>query len=82
MKVDEVYFWTDSKICHWWIKFADKEWKAWVENDTNAIRALTDINFWRFVSGDCNPSDIGTRLGNLLIWKVMYCFRMDFLFCC
>ena len=43
VKVDEVYFWTDSEICLCWIKSVDKELKAWVENRTNAIRALTDI---------------------------------------
>ena len=31
VKVDEVYLWTDSEICLWWIKSVDKEWKAWVE---------------------------------------------------
>ena len=63
LKVDEVYFWTDSEICVWWIKSVDKEWKAWMENKTNAIRALTNIDLRRFVPGDCNPSDIGTRKG-------------------
>ena len=63
LKVDEVYFWTDCEICVWWIKSVDKEWKAWMENKTNAIRALTNIDLRRFVPGDCNPSDIGTRKG-------------------
>ena len=76
VKVDEVYFWTDSEICLCWIKSVDKEWKAWVENRANAIRSLTDIDLWRFVPGDCNPSDIATRKGdfvdlgsNALFWN-------------
>ena len=76
MKVDEVYFWTDSEIFLWWIKSVDKEQKAWIDNRTNAIRALTDIDSWRFVPGDCNTSDIGTRKGdfvdlgsNVLFWN-------------
>ena len=76
VKVDAVYFWKDSEICLWWIKSVDKEWKAWMENRTNAIRALTDIDLWRFVLGDCNPSDIATRKGdfvdlgsNALFWN-------------
>ena len=66
VKVDKVYFWTDSEICLWWIKSVDKEWKAWVENRTNAIRTLTDIDIWRFVPGDRNPSDIATRKGDFV----------------
>ena len=76
VKVDEVYFWTDSEICLWWIKSVDKEWKAWVENRTNATLALTDIDLRQFVPGDCNPSDIATRKGdfvdlgsNALFWN-------------
>ena len=76
VKVDEVYCWTDSEICLWWVKPADKGWKAWVENRTNAIRVLTDIDLWQFVPGDCNPSDIATRKGgfvdlgsNALFWN-------------
>ena len=30
------------------------------------IRALTDIGLWRFVLGDCNSSDIGTRKGGFV----------------
>ena len=76
VKVDEVYFWTDSEIFLCWIKSVDKEWKVWVENRANAIRSLTDIDLWRFVPGDCNPSDIATRNGdfvdlgiNALFWN-------------
>ena len=76
VKVDEVYFWTDSEIYLWWINSVVKESKAWVENRTNAIRALTDIDLWRFVPNDCNPLDVATRkagfvdLGsNALFWN-------------
>ena len=76
VKINGVYFWTDSEICPWWIKSVDKKGKAWVENRINAIRALADIDLWRFVPGDCNPSDIGTRKGdfvdlgsNVLFWN-------------
>ena len=65
---------TDSEICLWWIKSVYKEWKAWVENRTNAIRVLTDIDLWRFMPGNCNPSDIGTRKGDFvdLVSKVLF----------
>ena len=42
VKVDEVYFWTDSEI--WWVKSVDKKWMASVDNKANAIRSLTDID--------------------------------------
>lgn len=48
------------------IKTVDKEWKAWVENRTNVIHALTKIDLWIFVCGECNSSDIGTRKGDLV----------------
>ena len=66
VKVAEVHFWTDSEICFWWIKSVDKERKAWLENRTNSICALTDIDLQRFVPGDCNPSDIGTLKGDFV----------------
>ena len=76
VKVDEIFYWTDSEICLCWIKSINKEWKAWVENRVNKIRALTDIDSWRFVPGECNPSDIGTRekdfvglQSNALFWN-------------
>ena len=28
VKVDKIYFWTDSEVCLRWIKSVDKEWKA------------------------------------------------------
>ena len=84
VKVDAVYFWKDSDMCLWWIKSVDKERKAWMENRTNAIRALTDIDLWRFVLGDCNPSDIATRKGdfvdlgsNALFWNGPYYLLLD-----
>ena len=47
-----------------------------MENRKKAIRALTDIDLWRFVPGDCNPTDIATRKGgfvdlgsNALFWN-------------
>ena len=67
-----------------WIKSVNKEWKAWVENRANAIRSLTDIDLWRFVPGDCNPSDIATRKGdfvdlasNALFWNGPSFFMLD-----
>ena len=70
-----------SEIYLWWIKSAVKARKAWVDNRRNAIRALTDIGLWRFVPGEHNSSDIGTRKGIiLLILEVMYYFGMDPIF--
>ena len=65
VKVDEVYFWTNSEICLWWIKSVDKELKAWIESRANDILTLTDIDLWRLVPGDCNPPDTGSRKGDL-----------------
>ena len=50
-----------------------------MENRTNPIRALTDIDLWRFVPGDCNPSDIATKKEDF-VDLVMHCFGMDHLF--
>ena len=49
------------EICFWWIKSVDTEWKVRVENWANAIHALTDVDLWKFVPGNCNTSDIGTK---------------------
>ena len=47
-----------------------------MENRKKAVRALNDIDLWRFVPGDCNPTDIATRKGgfvdlgsNALFWN-------------
>ena len=37
-----------------------------MENRTNVIHALTKIDLWIFVCGECNSSDIGTRKGDLV----------------
>ena len=65
-KDDEVFFLNDSGICLCWIKSVDKEWKAWVENKTNAIRVLTDLGLWRSLPGGCNPLDSATRKGEFV----------------
>ena len=84
VKVDKIYFWTDSEICLWWNNSVDKKWKAWVKNRTNAICALTDIDLWQFVPGDCNPSDIATRKedfvdlrSNALFWNGLSFLMLD-----
>ena len=53
-------------------------------NRANAIRYLTDIDLWRFVPGDCNPSHIATRKGdfvdlgsNALFWNGPSFFMLD-----
>ena len=76
VRVDKVYFQTDFEVCLWQIKSVDKEWKALVENKANAVHALADIGFWRFVPGEYTPLDTGTSKGdfagfggNVLFWN-------------
>ena len=72
------------EICFWWIRSVDKEWKVWVENWANAIHALTDVDLWKFVPGNCNASDIGTKKtdfvdfgSNALFWNGLSVLLFD-----
>ena len=52
--------WTDSEICLHWIFGVDKQWKIWIENRVNKIRAAKCDN-WRYVPSKLNPADIPTK---------------------
>ena len=49
-------YFTDSKVSLYWIKGQEKEWKQFVQNRVNQIRALTSTNQWEHCAGTENPA--------------------------
>lgn len=57
----KVYYWTDSKITHYWVKGSTKRWKKFVANRVTEINALADSNSWYHCSRKDNHADLLTR---------------------
>ena len=58
---DNVYYWCDSQIALAWIKSANKEFKAFIENSVTEIRKNRIIENWHYFKTIENPSDLTTR---------------------
>ena len=58
---DQVYYWTDSHVCLYWINSLPKAFKAYVANRASEIRRNTDASQWRHVPTADNPADVATR---------------------
>lgn len=54
------HFWTDSSVVLCWVKKREP-WKTFVGNRVTEIRALSDVEAWRWVPGALNPADVLTR---------------------
>ena len=59
--ISDIFCWTDSMICLYWIKNANKVYEKFIQNRLCKIRALYDINFWKYVESSRNPADIVSR---------------------
>ena len=61
MKPDSETFWTDSKVVLGYISNLDKKFHMFVTNRIQAIHDLSQVEQWRYVPTDENPSDDGSR---------------------
>ena len=52
---------TDSMVALYWIQGVHKEWKQFVQNRVNEIRALVLPDCWSHCRGHDNPADIPSR---------------------
>ncbi|UYV79361.1 hypothetical protein LAZ67_17002296, partial [Cordylochernes scorpioides] len=60
-KIDEQFYWTDSKIVLAWITSESKKWQIFVANRVAKIQDLTAAHSWQYISGKQNPADLATR---------------------
>ncbi|UYV71018.1 hypothetical protein LAZ67_8001422 [Cordylochernes scorpioides] len=60
-KIDEQFYWTDSKIVLEWITSESKKWQIFVANRVAKIQDLTAAHSWQYISGKQNPADLATR---------------------
>ncbi|UYV65529.1 hypothetical protein LAZ67_3004603, partial [Cordylochernes scorpioides] len=61
IKIDEQFYWTDSKIVLAWITSESKKWQIFVANRVAKIQDLTAAHSWQYISGKQNPADLATR---------------------
>lgn len=60
-EIDEVAYYTDSKVVLGYIQNESKRFYVYVANTVQAIRSLSTPNQWRYVETDQNPADLATR---------------------
>ena len=58
---ENIYYWTDSKNCLYWINTPACSVKTFVANRVGEIQNRTEISSWRHIPGELNPADIATR---------------------
>ena len=61
LKVDAMFFWSDSQIALWWIWGVNKEFKQFIENRVVEIRRLTKPTQGNHCPTESNPADICSR---------------------
>jgi hypothetical protein len=59
--VDQVYFWTDSKIVLGYINNDVKRYKIFVANRVQQIRNISSREMWQYIPSEENPADIASR---------------------
>lgn len=65
LNFDDCYYWTDSMVVWYWIHSETKRYKQFVANRLNEILELTETKRWKWLPGDMNVSDDGTRFGTV-----------------
>ena len=60
VNITKVVSWSDSKVALWWIKSVNKKLKLWVENTLSEIQENVGVDYWCYVSTECNPIDRAT----------------------
>ena len=61
MRIDGLWFWTDSSICLNWLKLPPNTWKTFVANSVSEIQHFTAGCKWKHVAGIENPADLVSR---------------------
>nr|XP_029729633.1 uncharacterized protein LOC109398938 [Aedes albopictus] len=56
-----VWYWSDSMVVLYWLRFPPQAWKTFVSNRVSDIQILTHGSKWRHVSGMENPADLVSR---------------------
>ena len=56
--ISNLYCWTDSTDCFYWITSRNKVWFRFVQNRVKEIRENIPNALWRFCPGADNPADI------------------------
>ena len=69
LKVNEEFYFSDSKTALCWVKNREGRFKQFVEKRATTIRETTDPSRWDHVKGIENPADITTRAINPLELK-------------
>ncbi|GFX39395.1 DNA-binding protein HEXBP [Trichonephila clavipes] len=60
------FFWTDSTAVHYWIKNKENL-GTFVDNTVKEINQLSTTEMWRHVPGQCNSSDLPSKVCTLKI---------------
>ncbi|XP_056597979.1 uncharacterized protein LOC130433119 [Triplophysa dalaica] len=61
LKIDQEYFWTDSKVVLGYINNEARRFHVFVANRVQRIRETSDPAQWYYVDSDSNPADHASR---------------------
>lgn len=61
LSIDQIYFWSDSKIALQYIVNETRRFHTYVANRVAEIRDTTDPKLWRHCPGKSNPADCASR---------------------
>ena len=61
LTIDEVVYYTDSKVVLGYINNESKRFYVYVANRVQLIRNLSEPHQWRYIQTDENPADLATR---------------------
>jgi Pao retrotransposon peptidase/Family of unknown function (DUF5641)/Protein of unknown function (DUF1759) len=61
LTVDDIYFWTDSKIVLGYINNEVRRYKIFVANRVQRIRNNSPFEKWHYIPSSDNPADIASR---------------------
>ena len=61
LKIDKVFFWSDSMTVLGYIRNTTSRYKSFVANRLAVIQDLTEVHQWHHVDGTLNPADLASR---------------------
>lgn len=61
LKIDQEYFWTDSKVVLGYINNEARRFHVFVANRVQRIREMTDPEQWHYIDSEQNPADHASR---------------------
>lgn len=74
VKVQGIFYWTDSKIVLCWINSSARKWKTFVSNRVNEIQNNSEPSAWHYIRSADNSADLISRgatpvqLKNSVLW--------------